>query len=168
MPTTSPDAPTDVPTILFGGYAMLFTVDWLYSLIPVRFPKIKITMSEGGIGWVAGLLDRLVHAERYRDFFGTWADLDVTPEEVLQRNFWFCAVNDPTAMRVLDRIGSTRVCFEVDYPHTDSSWPDSQDMLRRQMADLTPDTVEGIAWRNASELFRHPVPTAIQRDPNAY
>jgi hypothetical protein len=28
--------------------------------------------------------------------------------------------------------------------------------------------VERLTWRNASELFRHPVPDAVQRDPNAY
>ena len=58
-PSTNDDAPADVVGVLFFGYAMFSAVDWLYSRIPVRFPKLKICMSEGGIGWVAGLMDRL-------------------------------------------------------------------------------------------------------------
>ena len=45
--------------VLFFGWAMFAAIDWLYSKIPVRFPEIRICLSEGGIGWVAGLLDRL-------------------------------------------------------------------------------------------------------------
>ena len=33
---------------------MFAAVDWLYSKIPVRFPDLKICLSEGGLGWVAG------------------------------------------------------------------------------------------------------------------
>ena len=53
-PTTSPDAPPEIPAVLFGAYGMYSAVDWLYSKVPVRFPDIRICLSEGGIGWVAG------------------------------------------------------------------------------------------------------------------
>ena len=35
-------------------------------------PNLKICMSEGGIGWVAGLLDRLDHMLSYHEMYGTW------------------------------------------------------------------------------------------------
>ena len=65
-PTTSSDAPPDTIGVLFFGWAMFAAVDWLYSKIPVRFPDLRICLSEGGIGWVAGLLDRLDHVARYQ------------------------------------------------------------------------------------------------------
>ena len=64
-PATAPDAPSDTVGVLFFGYAMFAAVDWLYSQIPVRFPDLKICLSEGGIGWVAGLIDRLEHVRKY-------------------------------------------------------------------------------------------------------
>lgn len=66
VPDTSPEAPPDTIGVLFFGYAMFYAVDWLYSMVPVRHPDLKICLSEGGIGWVAGLIDQLDHILRIR------------------------------------------------------------------------------------------------------
>lgn len=165
-PSTSEDAPSDVVGVLFFGYAMFSAVDWLYSMIPVRFPKIKICMSEGGIGWVAGLMDRLDHILKYHEMYGTWAGVELTPREVLQRNFWFCAIDDPAGFQQLEYIGSDHILVESDYPHADSSWPDTQELLARQLRTLRPDLARKVTWENASQLFRHPVPEHLAADPN--
>jgi predicted TIM-barrel fold metal-dependent hydrolase len=154
--------------VLFFAYAMFAAVDWLYSRIPVRFPGIKICMSEGGIAWVPGLLDRLDHVGRYQELYGTWEGIEPTPAEVLKRNFWFCAIEDPTTFRVADRIGEDNLLVESDYPHLDSTWPDTQAVVADQLAGLHPDAVRKISWENASRLFRHPVPVAVQDDHDAY
>jgi Tat protein secretion system quality control protein TatD with DNase activity len=65
-------------------------------------------------------------------------------------------------------IGVERILLETDYPHSDSSWPDTQEKWRRQFDGLPADEVERMAWRNAAELFHHPVPAAVAADPNAY
>jgi hypothetical protein len=65
-------------------------------------------------------------------------------------------------------IGVDKIVMETDYPHSDSSWPNSQEKWRRQFDGLPADEVERMAWRNASELFRHPVPAAVAADPNAF
>jgi predicted TIM-barrel fold metal-dependent hydrolase len=167
-PATAPDAPSDTVGVLFFGYAMFAAVDWLYSLIPVRFPNIKICLSEGGIGWVAGLIDRLEHVRMYDSMYGTWNDVPESPADVFRRNFWFCAIDDPSAYCQLDVMGVDNVMVESDYPHADSTWPNTQEMLRKHLAGLSADLVEHVTWRNASDLFRHPVPEAVQQDPNAF
>jgi predicted TIM-barrel fold metal-dependent hydrolase len=166
-PATSDDAPPDVVGVLFFAYAIYAAVDWLYSMIPVRFPDIKICLSEGGIGWVAGLMDRLDHMLSYHEMYGTWTS-DLTPAEVLRRNFWFCAVEDPSSFALRDRIGIENILVEADYPHCDSTWPNSQRVIHEEIGSLPPEDIERITWRNASELYQHPVPEAVQRDPNAY
>jgi predicted TIM-barrel fold metal-dependent hydrolase len=160
-PTTSADAPPEIPAVLFGAYGMYSAVDWLYSKIAVRFPNIKICLSEGGIGWVAGIMDRLDHCYRYQlGYLPTWRDVDLAPSEVLRRNFWFCALDDDSGMSLRHRIGLDHVLVESDYPHADSSWPNTQAMLVRQLRDqhVLDDEAQRITWRNASELFRHPLP----------
>jgi predicted TIM-barrel fold metal-dependent hydrolase len=167
-PSTAPDAPSDTVGVLFFAYAMFAAVDWLYSRIPVRHPNIKICLSEGGIAWVPGLLDRLDHVGRYQELYGTWEGIDIPPADVLRRNFWFCAIEDPTTFRVADRVGEDNLLVESDYPHLDSTWPNTQQIVDESISGLSPDAIRKISWENASKLFRHPVPEAIARDPNAF
>jgi predicted TIM-barrel fold metal-dependent hydrolase len=168
-PATADDAPPDTVGVLFFGYAMFAAVDWLYSMLPVRFPGLKICMSEGGIGWVAGLLDRLDHMLSYHDMYGTWTkDIELTPAEVLKRNFWFCAVEDPSSFVQRERIGVENILLEADYPHCDSTWPDTQDTIHQEIGDLPPAHIRRITWQNAAELYRHEVPVAVQDDPDAF
>ncbi|MEZ5247189.1 MAG: amidohydrolase family protein [Acidimicrobiales bacterium] len=165
-PSTAADAPPDVVGVLFFGHAMFSATDWLYSQIPVRFPGLKLCMSEGGIGWVAGLLDRLDHVLKYQEMYGTWKS-DLTPREVMQRNFWFCAIDDPAGFETRHHIGVDHILIESDYPHADSNWPDTQAHFQRQFRDIPDDEVARMAWQNAADLFRLDVPAPVIADPNA-
>jgi predicted TIM-barrel fold metal-dependent hydrolase len=167
-PATSPDAPSDTIGVLFFGYAMFAAVDWLYSRIPVRFPNIRICLSEGGIGWVAGLLDRLEHVRKYDSMYGTWNDVELSPADTFRRNFWVCAIDDPSAFLQRDVIGIENILVESDYPHADSTWPHTQRRLAAQLAGLSDREAAQVTWQNAAYLFRHAVPVEVQRDPNAF
>ncbi len=167
-PSTSEDAPPDVVGVLFFAYAIHATVDWLYSKIPVRFPDIKICMSEGGIGWVPALLDRLDHMATYQEMYGTWDGIDLMPADVLKRNFYFCAVEDPSAFALLDRIGADHVMVEEDYPHSDSLWPRTQAVVGESVGGLSAENIRKVTWENASRLYRHPVPESVIADPNSF
>ena len=167
-PMTSSDAPSDTVGVLFFGWAMFAAVDWLYSKIPLRFPNIKICMSEGGLAWVAGLLDRLDHVGRYQKVYGTWDGIDITPRELMMRNFWFCAIDDPSGLDHRHRIGIDHICLESDYPHQDGTWPDTQELIREQIGHFPADDIRKLTWENASKLFSFPVPAAVQNDPEAY
>lgn len=168
-PATAPDAPSDAAGALFFAYAMFAAVDWLFSKVPVRFPELKICMSEGGIGWVAGLIDRFEHMNKYSAMYGTWEGIELSPAEVFKRNFWFCAIDDPSSFLQVDVIGAERIMVESDYPHADCTWPHTQQKLHAQLSHVKRKAdVERISWRNAAALFRHNVPKAVQKDVNAY
>jgi predicted TIM-barrel fold metal-dependent hydrolase len=77
---------------------------------------------------------------------------------VLRRNFWFCSIDDPSAFGALDAIGAERILIESDYPHADSTWPDTQHVVARNVAKLSAEDAARITHRNAAELFRHPLP----------
>jgi predicted TIM-barrel fold metal-dependent hydrolase len=137
-------------------------------MIPVRFPGIKIVMSEGGLGWVPGLLDRLDHVLNYQDMYGTWKDIELTPAEIFQRNFWHCALDDPSVFELRHRIGIDHILMEADYPHLDSSWPNTQAILESQVGRFPADEARLFTWENAAKLFRHPVPEHVANDPNSF
>jgi hypothetical protein len=105
---------------------------------------------------------------RYHDIYGTWQGIDLTPREAMERNFWFCAIDDPSGLDHRHRIGIDHIMLETDYPHQDGTWPDTQEVLRQQIGHFPADDIRKLTWQNASTLFQHPVPLAVQTDPNAY
>jgi predicted TIM-barrel fold metal-dependent hydrolase len=135
-----------------------------------RYPDLKICLSEGGIGWLAGLLDRLDHMLSYHEMYGTWRDLGerLTPSEVLKRNFWFCAVEDQSSFVQHERIGDDNILLEADYPHCDSAWPHTQATIHEQISGLPDAIIRKVTWENASRLYQHPVPATVQADHDAF
>lgn len=163
--SASPDAPFAVAGVLFGTAAMVTGVDWAHSSIADRYPNLKIALSEGGIGWVPAVIDRLEHCTKYSE---NWWEGESSPLERFRRNFWFCLLDDPSTMAIRHRIGVDRIMYEVDYPHADTSWPDSQATLDTQMEGIPQAEVERMSWKNAAELFQHEIPVEVQRDLNAF
>jgi predicted TIM-barrel fold metal-dependent hydrolase len=137
---------------------VLAAVDWVFAKIPLRFPNLKIALSEGGISWVPAVLERLDRAFRQRDASRAWERDDPHPGAVLREHFWFSSIEDPAAFQMLDIIGQDHVMVESDYPHRDSTWPRSQGMLRAELAHLPTPIIRKACFENASKLYCHPGP----------
>ena len=162
-----PGFPEGAPTqqlaaTLFGQLALGACAEWLWSEYPVRHPNLKIAMSEGGIGWVAMLLDRLDYIVDTSSYGELWDD---RPSEVLKRNFWFCTLDDPSTIGTRHRIGVENIMIEVDYPHGDSTWPDTQHVIERTLGDLPAAEIRAICCENAARVYRHPLPRTVLPDP---
>lgn len=165
-PVPSPDPPFELFPTLFPANALIAAADWLWSGVCVRFPDLRIAMSEGGIGWVVMLADRvdyvLDHSAAGRES-GHWQG-DLRPSEVLARNFWFCTIDDPGSIDgVISRFGPGHLLVESDYPHADSTWPDTPAVFARNFGHLDGDAQHAIAAGNAAALFRHPLPPGYAR-----
>jgi predicted TIM-barrel fold metal-dependent hydrolase len=157
-PIPSSDSPELCFASLFPVTSLIATADWLWSGIPLRFPRLRIALSEGGIGWVPLLLDRINYLGKHLHVLGEWPKAGPTPEEVVMRNFRFCSLSDPLAWKVMAEIAIDKVMFEVDYPHLDSTWPDSQEWIYRQIGHLDDDAVRKVTYENACTLYQHPSP----------
>jgi predicted TIM-barrel fold metal-dependent hydrolase len=143
---------------LFGQLSLIACSEWLWSGYPTRYPTLKIAMSEGGIGWVAMLMDRL---DNMVDRSGYGMGWELRPAEVLARNFWFCTIDDPSTIDTRYRIGVENIMVEVDYPHGDSTWPDTQSVIATYWNHLPAAELRAICCENAAALYRHPLPDVI-------
>ena len=155
-PLPSPDPPFELYPTLFPASSLVAATDWLWSRVCLRFPRLRIAMSEGGIGWVAMLADRadyvLDHSASGTES-RSWRS-DLRPSEVLARNFWFCTIDDPSSVdAVIGRIGADHIMVESDYPHADSTWPSTWDRVKANFGHLPQDIVDKVTFANASELF---------------
>jgi predicted TIM-barrel fold metal-dependent hydrolase len=91
-------------------------------------------------------------------YLHTWEGVTESPAEVLARNFWWCALDDESSWSTRHRIGIDHIVVESDYPHADSTWPDTQPLLRAHLAGMPDDEVRKVCHANAAALFRHPLP----------
>jgi predicted TIM-barrel fold metal-dependent hydrolase len=157
------DLPRGSPAIvlgatLFGQLSLTACAEWLWSGWSLRHPELKIAMSEGGIGWVAMLLDRL---DNLVDRSGYGLGWDVRPADVLKETFWFCTLDDPSTIETRHRIGIDHIMVETDYPHGDGTWPDTQDVIARVWGHIPPSELRAMCSENAARLFRHPLPDTV-------
>jgi len=121
----------------------------------VKFPRLRVAFSEGGIGWIPFLLDRIDRHVTNQ----SWTGLDLGAKngtELWRSNMLGCFISDPTTLNVLDRIGIDTIAWECDYPHSDSTWPNSPERLLEEVdaAGLTDDTIHKITWQNAARFYR--------------
>jgi predicted TIM-barrel fold metal-dependent hydrolase len=150
--------PNPLTASLFGSLSLSGSAEWLWSGYPLRHPDLKIAMSEGGIGWVAMLLDRL---DNIVDRSGYGLGWETRPADVLKRNFWFCTIDDPSTIDTRYRIGVDKIMVEVDYPHGDGTWPDTQEVIATAWPHLPPHELRQICCENAAKLYRHPLPAEV-------
>ncbi len=154
-----PGAPMlELGATLFQAMAFTSCAEWLWSGWPAKYPELRIAMSEGGIGWVAGLIDRLDNIMARSGYGSGWLDRELGPSDVLRRNFWFCMIDDPSSVVTRHTIGIENICCESDYPHGDGTWPDTQPVLQRLLGDLPDDEIRKLTHENAAHLYRHPLP----------
>ena len=110
---------------------MVAAADWLWARIPTRFPDLDIAFSEGGIGWVPMLIDRIDYVlDHSASGLSAWNDPTLSPTDALRRNFWFCTIDIGSTFALRDHIGVDHIMLESDYPHADSTWPDTQARAR--------------------------------------
>lgn len=159
FPPVPPGAPMlELISTLFQSMAFDSCAEWLWSGWPARYPELKIAMSEGGIAWVGGLIDRLDNIMSRSGYGAGWPDKSISPSDCLRRNFWFCMIDDPSTIVTKDAIGVENILCESDYPHGDGTWPDTQEVMRRLIGHLPPHEIRMITHENAAKLYRHPLP----------
>jgi predicted TIM-barrel fold metal-dependent hydrolase len=146
----SPDTNMAVPIAICGTSAMSTCADLIFSGLLQKHPQLRIALSEGGSGWAAYLVERMDYTwERTR----LGVDKSISPSELFHRHFWTCFISDRVAIENRHSIGIDRMCWEGDYPHNDSNWPNSRKVMAAQLEDVPDDEVRVIMELNARELF---------------
>ncbi|MFK7898154.1 MAG: amidohydrolase family protein [Myxococcota bacterium] len=126
MPITTPDAPFIVSSTLTFQNAMGSLIDFVFSGTLERFPNLTIAYSEGQVGWMPYVLERMdkLWEERVDNSFGT--SLKERPTSYLGNRVLGCIFDDETGLANRDRVGMERITFETDYPHADSTFPNTK------------------------------------------
>jgi predicted TIM-barrel fold metal-dependent hydrolase len=142
-------------------------LSWLFSGMFQRYPKLKIALSEGEAGWMPYFLERaeqVLDKQRYwvqrgttfREHAGAGAvDLDTLDLRATFRDHIYgCMIVDAHAVASLGEIPEDNLMCETDYPHSDSTWPDSIKVVKNIIGHLPEETQYKILRGNAEKLYR--------------
>jgi predicted TIM-barrel fold metal-dependent hydrolase len=154
MPSTSSDAPPAVGATLSFNNAMGSLADYLFSGVLVRFPDLKLAYSEGQIGWIPYILERADDVwEQHRAWAGVGDIVPEPPSTYYYRQVFGCFFRDKHGIDSLDAVGVDNITFETDYPHSDSTWPDTKKIALELMGHLPDDVIYKIVRGNAIRML---------------
>jgi predicted TIM-barrel fold metal-dependent hydrolase len=116
-------------------------------------------MAESGAGWLPWVVDELDHRHwRLWETKAFWQDKGIElyrtkPSDLFKRQVWVTFQEDYPAMRLLDFFGEDKLLWASDYPHPDSVWPNSHEVVARQMAHLRAEQRYKLTRGNAAALY---------------
>lgn len=146
-------APNVTMQTLLGTNSMAAFTHLVFSGLLTRFPDLRVVLSESGIGWVPYLLER-IDQMWFEHRHWQEIDPDTRPSDLFRRNIWVCTVLcEEFGMTLHEQIGTDRILVESDYPHADSRWPHTRDVLARLLVDVDDDDARAIAGGNARHVF---------------
>jgi predicted TIM-barrel fold metal-dependent hydrolase len=151
---TSVEAPINVMISLQPMNLVQAAADLLWSRVMTEFPLVRFALSEGGIGWIPYFLERVDYVYEHHQAW-TGQDLPMKPSELFHERFITCFIDDASGLKNRDDVGIEQMTWECDYPHSDSTWPESPERLAKSLAGIPDDEIRAITYQNAMRLFHY-------------
>lgn len=119
-----------------------------------RHPGLRLVSAENELSWAASFLRRLDWGYHRQTMAG---DATVTckrlPSEYWREHCYLTFIDDVDGIRLRDAIGVDRIMWSSDFPHLDSSWPESRRFLAKHLADIPRDEAELIVAGTCRRLY---------------
>jgi predicted TIM-barrel fold metal-dependent hydrolase len=154
LPETSPGSVIETSQTLAPVSLLTTATEIVWSPFLREFPDLKIALSEGGIGWIPYFLERVDYVYRHHHHWTGTNFGDKLPSEVFKEHVITCFIEDAPGLKLKDDIGVDMICWEMDYPHSDSSWPAAPESFAPSIELLTRGEIDEITHENALRLFR--------------
>jgi predicted TIM-barrel fold metal-dependent hydrolase len=122
----------------------------VYGGVLERFPKLKIVSAENDVGWIPNWVHRLDHVFSK---VASAENLPLRPSEYVRRNVWATFQDDPMGPKNWDFFGAENYMWASDFPHSDSTFPNSQRVIQENFAGVPAEITNQIVFENANRLY---------------
>jgi predicted TIM-barrel fold metal-dependent hydrolase len=141
-----------------GGGTLLFHWPFvgLFSFgVLERHPRLKVVLGESGIGWIPFVVQEMDYRFKQARQRTTpdGFPLRTLPSELFKNQVWATYQQDLVGLHLLDFFGQGHVMWASDYPHPDSTWPNSREVVERETAHLSPEVKQQVIHDNAKALY---------------
>jgi predicted TIM-barrel fold metal-dependent hydrolase len=155
VPITALDAPPDVMITLTPMNIVSCASDLVFSPVLRKFPDLTIALSEGGIGWIPYVLERLDYTYKHHHKWTHQDFGDALPSELFNKHFVTCFIDDAFGLANHNWLNLDMVTWECDYPHSDSTWPVAPETLARTLGGMSGGDVAKVTHTNAMRIFQY-------------
>ncbi|MFC3172767.1 amidohydrolase family protein [Novosphingobium bradum] len=127
----------------------------IYGGVFDRFPKMRWAIIESGVGWMSWMaeyMDRTWEKQR----FWTDSQLKDYPSTYMDRNIWGSFINDRLGVVNRNQPGGRNIMWSSDYPHSETTFPNSYDVIARDFAGVPTAEVQAIVGDIARAFFQVP------------
>ena len=126
----------------------------IFSGILEQRPKLKFVLGEAGLGWIPYILERMDH--EYHKYYDNTHDhrLDMLPSEIFRRQVFVTYEEETIGVKMIPEIGAENVMWASDYPHGDSTWPNSRKAIGESpLASLGDEVLRKVICDNAAAVY---------------
>ena len=122
----------------------------LFSGALDRYPDFKFVLGESGVAWIPFILGRV--DEKYEDRY-TYLDFEMPPSGYWRRQGYTTFQQESTVPDVIQLVGEDNVLWGSDYPHSDGVWPDSQEVIAKDLGRLDDRVRQKVVRDNTGKLY---------------
>jgi predicted TIM-barrel fold metal-dependent hydrolase len=129
--------------------------DMIFGGVFDRHPDLRIGVVEHELGWIPFFLERMDYTYTQRHGNARYLRFATAerPSDFFRRNVFCSFQDDEFGIRERAAIGIDSICWGSDYPHTESTFPRSQQIMGARLTDVTADEQRKILWQNAARLY---------------
>ena len=128
----------------------------IFSGVFQRFPKLQIGSVENELSWAPNFIDRMDYTYTQRPPREAWWNRytgDKLPSEYFHSNVFLGFQEDGLGIRLRDVIGVDNLMWGSDYPHPESTFPRSRQILEEILVDCSEEEKAKIAGGNAARVY---------------
>jgi predicted TIM-barrel fold metal-dependent hydrolase len=134
--------------------------DIIFTGVLDRYPKLKIVSVENEVGWMPfwiGQCDKGFKRHRHAQKL----PIDKLPSEYFYGQVFSTFFNDHVGGKMFSWWGSDNCMWSNDYPHQNSTWPNSRQVIERDMVDVKPEVRRKLLFTNCEKLYNLKVPASL-------
>ena len=126
---------------------------FIFTGLLAKYPELNLISVESGVGWMSFMIEYMDHLfERHQ--YWTQSPLKEPPSFYFHRQVRGTFLHDPAGVRERHSIGVKNLLWSSDYPHSETTWPNSLESIKEHFEGVPEDETFRIICQNAVELYK--------------
>lgn len=156
-PNPSPESPIDAWITCMSMSISLALADYLHLDALQKYKNLKFALIESGIGWIPYVLERAdfilkQHGEWTGSNFGGRLASEVYRDQFLGT---FVHRDGGFSKEAVELMGAHTICYEADYPHSDTQWPNGPEALWEYIAKFSDAEIDLMTHENSLRAYHY-------------